>query len=357
MKDVALSILYSDIQRPFRCLEMLARTLRDTALDGRDLGKHISSFKMPDYPPKDRIIMLGHMLGGVLARARNLRCLELFDPDLSLLAMNTVHQTHASRLEGLRLTTYLFTCPDILAHISHFAHLRSLWLDLGVHSPTDAFADSDMQNLSWILPSLIDLIINCQREPYVAVIASILSNSNFCSLQEMTLDVSLIWGGDASQSARSDTEGQQFARFFSRHPLHKLCLCFDEPAEKILISILPHVHTPYLVIDEINAEIISHMSRAVLKLYIIYMSSEYDSGVQDGFKVLLQGETGIREITTGEWLGEDTWAGFLQMNDIDEDVETWQLRRMKYAALLAGKGIRFTDPQGKIYSDYNARGL
>jgi hypothetical protein len=117
------------------------------------------------------------------------------------------------------------------------------------------------------------------------------------------------------------------------------------------------VHTPYLVIDEINAEIISHMSRAVLKLYIIYMSSEYDSGVQDGFKVLLQGETGIREITTGEWLGEDTWAGFLQMNDIDEDVETWQLRRMKYAALLTGKGIRFTDPQGKIYSDYNARGL
>jgi hypothetical protein len=310
---------------------------------------------MTNDPPKDRLVMEGHMVCGVLARARNLRCLYVSDPDLSLLAMATIHRTHASCLEDLTLATSPFTYPDILAHIRHFTHLHSLQLDLYFDSPNDVFAD--VQNLSWILPNLINLTIDCQWEPYVAGLASLLSNSTFCSLQELRLDMSLDWDGVASETARSDTEGQHFARFFSRHPLRELCLNFYKDAENILISILPHVHTLRLEITEINAEIISHMSHAIPKLHIMHMNPEYESGVQDGLQVLLHGETGIREVTTDDWLGEYTWAGFLQMDDLDEELEIWQSRRIKYAALLAGKGIRFTDPQGKIYSDYNARGL
>jgi hypothetical protein len=357
VKDVAQSVLYFDVECTTRRLEMLARTLRDTALDGRDLGKHISSLRINDQLSKDNPIKQGHMYGGVLARACNLRVLSVVEPDLSLLAMTTIHRTHTRCLEYLTLSTSLFAYPDVIAHISHSAHLRSLCLSLWFASPTDAFGDSDMQNLSWVLPNLINLTIDCQYEPYVAVLASLLSNSTFCSLQELRLEMSLEWDGDVSESARSDTEGQHFARFFSRHPLHELSLNFYKAAENILISILPHVHTLRLEIAEINAEIISHMFHAVPKLHIIYTGLEYDSGVQDGLKVLLQGGTGIREVTTDEWLDQDSWFGFLQVDYLEEDVETWQLRRMKYAALLAGKGIRFTDPQGKIYSDYNARGL
>jgi hypothetical protein len=202
VKDAAQFIIYSDILWPIRYLETLARTLRDTALDGRDFGRHINSFHMQHHLPNDRFVILGHAYGGILARARNLSSLSVLDSNLSLLALTTIDQTHAGCLKYLTLATCESTCPDILSYIGHFADLSSLTLDLDSNF-TAAFAD--VPSLTWNLPKLLHLDIDCQTEPYVSVLARLLGNSNFCMLREMNLRMHVNLSAEADLTWKAST--------------------------------------------------------------------------------------------------------------------------------------------------------
>jgi hypothetical protein len=353
VKDAAESVLYSNMtfRNETRSLEMLAQTLREAALNNCNLAKHISSLAMCYQVLYDPPMTVIHAFCDVLTAACNLRRLTVRNSNLSRLAVTVVHQTCTRSLQHLTLSTCELQFSAILAYIRHFQHLRHLELHFLKLSHNTAIVD--VPNVSWNLPNLLHLFIVCYDERYLPVVARLLGASRFCMLQEMDLAMY----DDRTADARSDMGGQYFAQFFSRHPLHKLRLSFFEGLEALPRTVLPHICTPYLNVSFISPAIVSLMPRVVTKLHIQDMGTGEASSkaVFDSFNVLLEGQTGVREVTTDDWWGAQSWIEFLQLADFGEEEERWQSRRARYAALLAAKSIRFLDQEGKTLHDYKAQ--
>jgi hypothetical protein len=357
VKDAAESVLYSNVTYSSggtRSLKILAQTLRDAALNDRNLANHISSVDMGYEVPADPPTTLIHAFGGILTAARNLRRLSVRNSNLSLLAVTVVHQTHTRSLQHLTLRTCELNYSAMLAYIRHFQQLRYLHLEF--LRPSHDTAIVDVPNVSWTLPSLLHLYVVCWDERYLPGVARFLGISHFCMLQEMDLAIYSVHTADA----RFDTGAQHFAQFFSRHPLHQLRLWFLDGSEALPRTVLPHICTPHLTLAHISPAMLSLMPHAVTKLHIqdILGTGEASPKVAfDSFDMLLEGQTGVREVTTDDWWGTKSWIEFLQAADLGEEEKGWQSRRAHYAALLEAKGIRFTDPQGKTIYDYRAQGL
>jgi hypothetical protein len=353
VKDAAESVLYSNVtfRNETRSLGMLAQTLREAALNNCNLAKHISSLAMCYQLSVDPPMTLIHAFCDVLTAARNLRCLTVRNSNLSRLAVTVVHQTCTRSLQHLSLITCELHFSAILPYIRHFQHLRHLELHFLKLSHNAAIVD--VQNVSWTLPNLLHLIIVCYDERYLPAVARLLGASRFCMLREM--DIAMY--DSPTADAQSDMGAHHFAQFFSRHHLHRLRLRFFEGWEVLPRTVLPHVCTPYLNVSSISPAMVSHMPRVVTKLHIqnIGTEEEITKVAFDSFDVLLKGQTGVREVTTDDWWGAQSWIEFLQLAGLDGDEERWQSRRARYAALLSAKGIRFLDQEGKTLHDYKAQ--
>jgi hypothetical protein len=351
MKDPAESVLYSDIDYMNIDAQKLAQTLRCAALESRDLARYIGSFNVsPDFD-EEMNLQSANVFSEVLAAAHALRRLTIHNSDVALLAITIARQTCAKTLTCLSVRINNHTYAATLTHVGYLAQLHHLSLVFFDPNPlTGVLQLEDVERVSWKFINLHTLTVKIYDGSFAPVMAKLLGNSDMPSLKNMTFAMYDPNTGNAEG-------GQDFEQFFSRHALHHLYLDINPEAESTLVAVLPHIRTVSLAAPAINVAIVSHLHGTVVKLHLDEIGYHDDPGIWDGMDLLLEGGTGVQEVTTDDWpKNTDSWLDFLNLKTYYDADERSQLKRVKYANLLATKGIRFVDPQGKTLADYYTAG-
>jgi hypothetical protein len=347
VKDPAESVLYSHIDYMDIEAQKLAQTLRCAALESRDLARYIRSFEVSEDSDEEMNLQSINVFSEVLVAAHALRRLTINNSDVALLTITIARQTCATTLTWLSVRINNHTYAATLTHVGYLAQLHHLSLVFFDPNPlTGVLQLEDVERVSWKFIHLHTLSVELYDSTFAPVSAKLLGNSEMPLLKNMTFAVynSSIDNGDG---------GQDFEQFFSRHAFHRLCLNIDSGAESTVAVVLPHIRTASLAVPVLSAAIASHLNGTVATLHLDRMGYQYE--VEDtwaGIDLLLEGRTGVQEVTTDDWADTDSWIKFLNLKTSNGDDERSHLKRVKYANLLATKGIRFVDPQGKTLAEY-----
>jgi hypothetical protein len=347
MKDPAESVLYSDIDYMNIEAQKLAQTLRCAALESRDLARYIRSFEVSVDYDEEMNLQSVNVFSEVLTAAHALRRLTIENWDVALLTITTARWTCAATLNHLAIHIDSYSCAAILTHVSYFAQLHHLELEFYDRSPlTSTFQLEDVERVSWKFLRLHTLTVKIYGGSFVPVMAKLLGNSDMPSLKNMTFAMH-------DYDTGSEDSGQDFEEFFSRHALHHLYLDIYPEAESTLVAVLSHIRTVSLAVPALNVSIASLLHGTVAKLHLDEIGYHDNPHIWAGMDLLLEGGTGVQEVTTDDWpKNTSSWIEFLNLRASNEDVERSHLKRVKYANLLATKGIRFVDPQGKTLAEY-----
>jgi hypothetical protein len=339
----------------------LARTLRHAAVLGtKDFARYITSLtvSIEDDRETRTYLEIATAYSEILAAARNLRCLDVHNSELSLSALVGARQTSTDCLQEIVLKVNEIDHAAVFTYIGYFTHLQKL--DLWFESRNSATTELELgkhENLSWSFPRLHTLVVDFQCDVFLPIAAHLLGNSDFPLLEDMTFLADYYCDTPAGVAG-----AKEYVRFFTRHFIHKFSL---HAPNDITSALLPHIDTVCLEVTLIDSAVVSHLPRAVTKLHAEGMGFEDDTGefaeraewTWEGLDLLLHQETGVREVTTDEWRGTTSWIDFLNLENLNKIGKRSQLQRLRYATLLAAKGIRFVDPQGKTPGEYAGLGF
>jgi hypothetical protein len=339
----------------------LARTLRHAAvLRTKDLARYIKflTVSIESGGGARTHLEIATAYSEILAAARNLRCLNVHNSELSLSALVAARQNCTGCLQKTTLKIDEINYAAVFTYVGDFTHLQELdlWFDTRSSATTELELEKH-RNLSWSFPRLHTLVVDFQCDVFLPIAAQLLGNSNFPLLGVMT------FLADYDCDTPAGVAGaKEYVRFFTRHFIHKFSL---RAPDDIISALLPHIHTGCLEVTLIDSVVVSHLPCAVTKLHAEDMGFEADRAefaeragwTWEGLDLLLQQETGVREVSTDGWRGTTSWIDFLNLENLNKIGKRSQLQRLRYATLLAAKGIRFVDPQGKTPGEYAGLGF
>jgi hypothetical protein len=285
----------------------------------------------------------------MLIEARNVQTL-VTGGSLVVSAMAIASSVHVLILITLSASVPASDWSSVSAYIGPLLNLRVLTLTVGM-GPRGSYIPSGVTARRWYLPHLhqLDIAVGSTPSLFVSELAPLLASSDLPMLQVLCL---LLYQCDPPITRGGAALGQ----FLARHPLHELALslCGEEDIHDFMPTCLPQARTPYLRVPYFHAAITLHLPRSVRTLHVEEMDIELS---WPGCDVLIERDTGLKIVTTSYGWGTSdhevtSWADYWRLADLDEYQEASRSRRLRYACLLAAKGIRLQDPDGKVLADY-----
>jgi hypothetical protein len=315
-------------------------------LHGRDLlvhTRHIEIFggwesQSPRTAPGD--------LTSILSRVVNLKILRVWSLQDFTSPLVVATQACGAGLRTLHIQWDVESTPSALFHIRLLHQLEVLEFSILKPPRGLPFVVVVVDKASyWDMPFLHTLHVQAYIQSVTTVIASFLGRSQFPSLR--TLKLSLEPGSSLAAEA--------MAHFLAQLTLENLELDVEDAWQPI---ILPRLSTTSLEVwadSSLGLVFWDHIAPSVKELYIV-SPDEFPQFWASLDRLLeVHERIGTRDIHLNNWRQMRTWVvaenSDSESEDADPEPEIAQ-KLLKYAALLAQRGINLRDGHGKTVTDY-----